>query len=459
MSKRPVRDEIGDAAENPVVGRHFRRFFLVAIALFLLLAPSVVPAQARRHSRRAHAAKAHSGRWPSARSHGAVRESADEKSSDEESGAVHPRPGHSSQPHTAQVHSTQEAKERLEEIKSKREEAHQRLMQAREKEQKARKKLEEISGRLHDTTSKLKSNEHLLKHTTSNLVHVETNLATTTSQEQSMESQAGQRLRQMYEGQRLGLLDMLFQVSSLQQLMDLLYYQERIADMDRQLIACLRTKAAALSAQKTELGQQKMQLGDIVSEFARKALMLNKERSEQEVVAEKLRSQRAFYEAAEQQLSRESSQLEQQIVAMMRASQSQPNKVVTRGSGTMAMPIQAGVTSPFGWRRHPIFGIRKFHTGVDLGGPNHSPIKASDSGNVLYSGWYGGYGKVVIVSHGNGLATLYAHMSKVNASAGQNVSKGDTLGYEGTTGFSTGPHLHFEVRVDGKPNNPLNFVR
>jgi len=382
----------------------------------------------------------------------------------------HIRGGHSASTQESHIHanvelhahSPQEAKDRLKEVEEKREEAREKLRQAREKEQKAVAKLNAIKDKLDDTKKELSSNKHELAATQTNLVHVETNLETTTTQEQSVEGQATQRLRQMYEGQRLGLLDMLFQVSSLQQLMDLLYYQERVAEMDKKLIACLRSKAATLSEQKNELGHQKMQLGDLVSEFAKKALMLNKEKSDQEEVADKLRSQRAFYEAAEQQLSRESGQLEQQIIAMVRASQashSQSGQIVTRGSGNMAFPIHASVSSPFGWRRHPIFGVRKFHTGVDLAGPNHSPIKASDSGNVLYSGWYGGYGKVVIVSHGNGIATLYAHMSKVDAAAGQNVSKGDVLGYEGSTGFSTGPHLHFEVRVDGKPNNPLNFVR
>jgi murein DD-endopeptidase MepM/ murein hydrolase activator NlpD len=134
-------------------------------------------------------------------------------------------------------------------------------------------------------------------------------------------------------------------------------------------------------------------------------------------------------------------------------------KPMAQGSGTMQMPLRAAITSPFGFRRHPIFGGRKFHTGIDLAGPNHSPIKAADSGTVIYSGGYGGYGRVVIVSHGKGMATLYAHMSKIAVSTGTNVSKGEVVGYEGSTGFSTGPHLHFEVRVDGKPNNPLNFVR
>ena len=355
--------------------------------------------------------------------------------------------------------SPQEAKERLKDIEKKREEAREKLRLAREQELKAMQKLKHIQSKLHETNKNLNSKKHALEKTENTLVQTQVSLQKTTTQEQSMEGQAAQRLREMYEGQRLGLLDMLFQVSSLQQLMDVLYYQERVAELDKELISALRQKAESLSAQKNKLGQQKMQLGDIVSEFAKKALQLNKEKSDQEVVADKLRSQRAFYEAAEQQLSRESNQLESQIMQMMRANQTQTDKVVTHGSGNMSLPIHAPITSPFGYRRHPIFGIRKFHTGVDLGGPNHTPIRAADSGNVLYSGYYGGYGRVVIVSHGNGLATLYAHMSKTNASAGQNVSKGDVVGYEGSTGFSTGPHLHFEVRVDGKPNNPLNFVR
>lgn len=360
----------------------------------------------------------------------------------------------------AHQRSSQDAKQHLKEVERKRREAHEKLLQAKEKERKALLKLSSIKSKLRDTTKALNSNKHTLQKTEHKLVYTETTLKKTAVQELTMAEQAARRLREMYEGQRLGLLDMMFQVSSLQQLMDVLYYQERVAETDRKLISELRIKAKVLNAQKNQLGQQKMQLGDIVSEFAKKALLLNKEKSDQEQVAEKLRTQRAFYEDAERQLARESNQLEQQIMAMVRSSQqNKGDKVVTHGSGTMAMPLKAAVTSPFGWRRHPIFGIRKFHTGVDLAGPNHSPIKAADSGNVLYTGWYGGYGKVVIVSHGNGLATLYAHMSKLAVASGQNVSKGDVVGYEGSTGFSTGPHLHFEVRVDGKPNNPLNYVR
>lgn len=353
--------------------------------------------------------------------------------------------------------SRQEAEKHLAEVARKRKEARENAERVRKKERIAMAKLHKIKSQLKATTTELKANKNQLVKTETHLRSCETNLTKTADAEQNLSEGAAMRLREMYEGQRLGLLEAMFQVSSLQQLMDVLYYQERIAEQDRGLIDELRARERALAAQKNRLGSEKMKLGDIVSEFAKKALALNKEKSEQEQVADKLRTQRAFYEAAEQQLNRESSQLESQIMAMMRANKT-TDKVVTRGSGTMSWPLRAAITSPFGYRRHPIFGVRKFHTGVDLAGPNHSPIKAADSGDVLYSGWYGGYGKVVIVGHGNGMATLYAHMSKAAVGVGHNVKKGDVVGYEGSTGFSTGPHLHFEVRVDGKPNNPLNFL-
>ncbi|MBY0546931.1 MAG: peptidoglycan DD-metalloendopeptidase family protein [Candidatus Obscuribacterales bacterium] len=364
-----------------------------------------------------------------------------------------------SAPASASHHHTsrQEAEKHLAEVARKRKEARENAERVRKKERIAMAKLHKIKSQLRATTTELKANKNQLVKTETHLRSCETNLSKTADAEQNLSEGAAVRLREMYEGQRLGLLEAMFQVSSLQQLMDVLYYQERIAEQDRGLIDELRARERALAAQKNRLGSEKMKLGDIVSEFAKKALALNKEKSDQEQVADKLRTQRAFYEAAEQQLNRESSQLESQIMAMMRANKT-TDKVVTRGSGTMSWPLRAAITSPFGYRRHPIFGVRKFHTGVDLAGPNHSAIKAADSGDVLYSGWYGGYGKVVIVGHGNGLATLYAHMSKAAVGKGENVKKGDVVGYEGSTGFSTGPHLHFEVRVDGKPNNPINFL-
>jgi murein DD-endopeptidase MepM/ murein hydrolase activator NlpD len=128
------------------------------------------------------------------------------------------------------------------------------------------------------------------------------------------------------------------------------------------------------------------------------------------------------------------------------------------GSGSLSWPVNGPVTSGFGWRIHPILGYKKFHTGIDIGVGYGVPIRAADGGTVIYATWMGGYGNVIIVDHGNGLSTLYAHQSSLAVGTGARVSRGQTIGYVGSTGFSTGPHLHFEVRVNGNPVDPMGYL-
>ncbi|MGB0500958.1 MAG: M23 family metallopeptidase [Acidimicrobiales bacterium] len=123
------------------------------------------------------------------------------------------------------------------------------------------------------------------------------------------------------------------------------------------------------------------------------------------------------------------------------------------------MPTSGSVGSAFGPRVHPIFGTVRQHTGVDIGGATGTPIWASKAGRVIFAGWKGGYGNTVVMVHGDGtVTTLYAHMSVIHASPGDRVDRGEVIGEIGSTGFSTGPHLHFEVRVNGEPKDPQAFL-
>lgn len=125
---------------------------------------------------------------------------------------------------------------------------------------------------------------------------------------------------------------------------------------------------------------------------------------------------------------------------------------------TLMWPVSGTITSPFGWRRNPFGGAPEFHQGLDIGAPMGTTIVAAAAGTVISAGWYGGYGNYVLIDHGGGMSTGYGHLSQIFVSNGQSVQKGQAIGAVGSTGYSTGPHLHFEVRIDGKPVDPTPYL-
>ena len=124
----------------------------------------------------------------------------------------------------------------------------------------------------------------------------------------------------------------------------------------------------------------------------------------------------------------------------------------------VAWPADGEKTAGFGPRVHPIFGVVRQHNGIDLGGDTGDRVRAARSGEVILAGERGGYGNTIVLYHGLGYSTLYAHLSRIEVSEGQNVQSGDRIGAIGSTGWSTGPHLHFELRIDGKAVDPTPFL-
>ncbi len=122
-------------------------------------------------------------------------------------------------------------------------------------------------------------------------------------------------------------------------------------------------------------------------------------------------------------------------------------------------PSSGTITSRFGWRIHPIFGTREFHTGMDIATRWGSPVMAARSGIVRFAGWMSGYGRLIVVDHGTGLQTMYSHLSAMAVDSGQQVVQGQLIGRIGSTGWSTGPHLFFEVRQNGVPQDPAHYLR
>jgi murein DD-endopeptidase MepM/ murein hydrolase activator NlpD len=159
-----------------------------------------------------------------------------------------------------------------------------------------------------------------------------------------------------------------------------------------------------------------------------------------------------------EQYERETAQLQSEsaaIAAFLRGRGGGKAAVSPRG---MAWPASGPLTSGYGWRTHPIFGTRRFHAGIDIGAPSGASIVAAGTGRVIFVGQKSGYGNATIIDHGGGIATLYAHQSAIGVSNGTTVAIGQRIGSVGCTGYCTGPHLHFEVRVNGDPVDPMGWL-
>ena len=179
--------------------------------------------------------------------------------------------------------------------------------------------------------------------------------------------------------------------------------------------------------------------------------------AEQAALAESIQAYKAESEAEYDRISNEMQDVSNQIAAL--SAQAAANGSVPMGDGTLIWPTPSCTTnsSAYGWRIHPIYGTRKFHAGEDIPASYGAEILAAASGTVITAGWVSGYGNYTVIDHGGGMMTAYGHQSTIAVSVGQTVTQGQVIGYVGSTGNSTGPHLHFEVYINGATVDPKSF--
>ncbi len=274
----------------------------------------------------------------------------------------------------------------------------------------------------------------------------------------------GKRLREIYLQGDVGYLVVLLGAESFTDFIDQTYYLSLIIENDRQLVTQVRSLKQELEVKKVQSERTLRQIKDLKDAQENRVKKLQQIEQTRSSLLADTRRQRDSLSSYVSELENSTQALENQIQSTVRRSQvimhpTSPNAGTrTWGTGRYLMPGQGPITSPFGYRVHPIFGTMRFHTGVDIGAYYGSPVLASDSGVVIDSGWMGGYGNCIIIDHGGGYSTLYAHCSELYVSYGQSVAKGQQIAAVGSTGNSTGPHLHFEVRINGEPVDPLGFI-
>lgn len=322
-------------------------------------------------------------------------------------------------------------------------------------------KLSSNQQKLEIAHAQLQTNTVRYNNLVSNLSSLEKQLQFAVMDFQKQDDDMKKRIRQVYMHQRTGMFESILYARDVNTLLDTLYFQKIVITEDYKRFQALKYKASRISSLKGQVESQKREIEASIRSINNQRATIQSSIASNKNMIEKLKKDKNYYEKTERELARQSASIQNMIASMTRNNSKSGNQVVVT-STSFIWPIRGPVTSPFGYRVHPIFNKRIYHSGIDIGGPNGGAIVASNDGKVIYSGWYGGYGKVVILDHGviNGkpITTLYAHMSSIIASNGQFVKKGQQIGREGSTGYSTGPHCHFEVRVNGKPTNPMNYI-
>ncbi|MFY9359698.1 MAG: peptidoglycan DD-metalloendopeptidase family protein [Bacillota bacterium] len=263
------------------------------------------------------------------------------------------------------------------------------------------------------------------------------------------------RLVCMYKAGRISYLEVLLDSKSVSEFMARLYYLREIAQEDARLIEEYKALRQELAEKKALLEQDVQALSLAKAEQEQRRAAVASRSADRERYLAQIQQDRKQLEAALDEFERQSKALEQVI----RELQAQGHQREKKEGLAMIRPVSGGwVSSEYGNRWHPVLQYYRFHSGIDIAVNSGTPIMAAEDGTVIVATFDSGYGNYVVIDHGGGISTLYAHCSKLLVSVGDVVTRGQTIALVGSTGLSTGPHLHFEVRVNGATDNPRNWV-
>ncbi|NLD20233.1 MAG: peptidoglycan DD-metalloendopeptidase family protein [Clostridiales bacterium] len=317
------------------------------------------------------------------------------------------------------------------------------LNKGQEEEASLAKQLGELEGKMLQLQAQISTGEEKLK-------TLEAELAEAQKKVDTQNDNLGNRLENMYKNGTVGFADVLLDSNSFSEFLTNLDLVEKIYSSDKEVLSELQEAHDAIETKKKEVEtlQAELEKSKTVAEEQQESVSAKKAElaAENEETAQMIDEMQAEADA---------------MTAKINASASSSSSSTYYG-GVMAWPCPGygtgWITSDFGNRWHPVYGGYKFHTGIDIGASGGTPIVAANSGKVILAGWNGGYGNCVVIDHGGGITTLYGHTRGLNVYRGQQVSRGQTIAWVGTTGTSTGNHLHFEVRVNGSYKNPLNYI-
>jgi murein DD-endopeptidase MepM/ murein hydrolase activator NlpD len=348
------------------------------------------------------------------------------------------------------VEELQRQQQQLEQQRSQLSQQRQRLLY---QEKKAQGQLKHLQKSIKATSREIQASETKLQAEIKRLVGLETVLVKAEQDYRQRQYATVARLRFLQRQQLEHGWAVLLQSQNLSEFLDRRRQLKLLYGVDRKMIATLKQATDRIEQKRQQVEQQKNQIALLNQQLLMQKAEYEAQATSQQDMIGRLHTDRRALEAAEVQLAKDSS-----TIATLIQQRSGRTGVIRRGNGRMVYPCAGEITSNFGFRMHPILGYMKFHAGMDFGADYGSAIFAAESGTVIFAGWYGGYGNAVILDHGGSITTLYGHTSELYVEEGQTVQRGQPIAAVGSTGLSTGPHLHFEVRENGEPVDPIAYL-
>ncbi len=355
------------------------------------------------------------------------------------------------------VHATQlrNRKDQLNNAKQAIKDSKIELELTKEEKEKVKQEIQSLDEKIVMIENKILEVENQLTRKEEDINQTEVELEKAIQDKEHQFDEAKDRLVQMYKNKRTGYMKLLFSCDKFWQIINRAEYVKRIANKDDSILVEYERQVVSIDNKKEQLEQQKADIELLFKEQVSIKSTLNSAMQ---------RKNEAFAELAgeEEQLQaqiKEMEQISKDLEAEIRKLTQKSTIVYAGGPFLWPVPGNYRISSEYNPRSNPISGKYEFHSGIDIPAPYGTEVLAAADGVVITSGWVNGYGNTVMINHGSGLVTLYGHNSSLVIANGQTVKKGDVIARVGSTGYSTGNHSHFEVRVNGSHVSPWNYIK
>ncbi len=320
----------------------------------------------------------------------------------------------------------------------------------------ANKRKNALDRQVEVTAEEVENTENLILELSAEIAATEDQLVAAQEKESSQYELFKTRVRVMQETSEATYLGILLKSESFSDLLDRVQVINEIVSYDKKVMEELKSIRTTIADTKTSLESDKTEQAAVKVQLEARKADLKAQLSEILSFVKELEKEEAEYRKAFEEAEAEQEKVQQDINRMI-AELAKKNTVYVGGVFTWPCPGHTTITSEYGMRFHPILKTNKMHTGTDISAPKNTNIVAANSGTVIISQYNSGYGNYVVIDHGGGVTTLYGHMTTALVSVNQKVEKGETIGKVGSTGYSTGNHLHFEVSVGGQRQNPMSY--